>query len=264
MKKKNFHISIDKPCNEKFEDFEPTKEGGFCSSCKKDVIDFSKMTNDQIIAKLRGSSNACGRFQESQLGDLGSVYDTQSNFTFSYIAAGLSLVSMLGFNVMNAQNQKLEKQFISDSTAQINEQEVLHLKGDVALNVKSEIQLIGRVIDANKIGVPFATVFIDSSIGAATDIEGRFKLVFNRNVNDRVKLQVSSVGYNSVIISDIKTDTLDGIINLNDIILEEQVVMIAGGIGMTTGGISFEKKWTPRWVWRKTTNPFRRFYYKIF
>ena len=48
--KQNFSISIKSPCQENFESFEPTQKGGFCDSCQKEVIDFTKMSSQEILA----------------------------------------------------------------------------------------------------------------------------------------------------------------------------------------------------------------------
>ena len=45
----SFKLSIQNPCAEKFEDFRPTPAGGFCQSCQKEVIDFTKMTDQELI-----------------------------------------------------------------------------------------------------------------------------------------------------------------------------------------------------------------------
>jgi hypothetical protein len=66
--KKNIQISIPKPCHENWNSFTKTSSGGFCSSCQKEVIDFTSWSDDRIqsyFKNLKGSS--CGRFREGQL-----------------------------------------------------------------------------------------------------------------------------------------------------------------------------------------------------
>ncbi len=76
-----FQLSIAKPCQENWEDFSATPAGGFCGSCQKDVIDFSKMTEIQIVDFFKNlpSSNTrvCGRFEKKQLEP---IYNVESWF----------------------------------------------------------------------------------------------------------------------------------------------------------------------------------------
>jgi hypothetical protein len=46
------------------------ERGRFCASCQKTVIDYSILTDDEIIARLKALKNtpSCGHFHESQLG----------------------------------------------------------------------------------------------------------------------------------------------------------------------------------------------------
>lgn len=69
--KPSFQINIENPCHEHWESFTTTESGGFCASCQKNVIDFSQMSESQLIAffrdRLESSQNLCGRFREGQL-----------------------------------------------------------------------------------------------------------------------------------------------------------------------------------------------------
>lgn len=69
--KQSFQLNIDNPCHEQWESFIPTASGGFCASCQKNVIDFSQMSESQLVAffrdRLNSSQNLCGRFREDQL-----------------------------------------------------------------------------------------------------------------------------------------------------------------------------------------------------
>jgi hypothetical protein len=61
-------IAIPTPCDQKYNSFTPTSKGGFCSSCEKEVIDFTSWSDERIrtyFKELKG--NTCGRFREDQL-----------------------------------------------------------------------------------------------------------------------------------------------------------------------------------------------------
>ena len=68
MKNSSFQIKIEKPCNEKWADMTTNHLGKFCSSCEKNVIDFSKMGDDELIRVLeKMEGKVCGRLQRNQL-----------------------------------------------------------------------------------------------------------------------------------------------------------------------------------------------------
>jgi len=62
-----YKIEIPKPCNENWNKMSPTEKGAFCSQCQKEVIDFRKFTNSELIEYLQKNENACGRFYKNQI-----------------------------------------------------------------------------------------------------------------------------------------------------------------------------------------------------
>ncbi|WP_333818851.1 carboxypeptidase-like regulatory domain-containing protein [Ohtaekwangia sp.] len=65
--KDRFTLTIPQPCHEKWSNFSKTKHGGFCSSCQKEVIDFTTWDEDRIKEYFVKHSNTCGRFRSNQL-----------------------------------------------------------------------------------------------------------------------------------------------------------------------------------------------------
>jgi hypothetical protein len=65
----NFKLSIPTPCHERWEGFTPTPTGGFCGSCQKNVRDFTKMSDSEVVAFFRDNKdkNLCGSFRNDQL-----------------------------------------------------------------------------------------------------------------------------------------------------------------------------------------------------
>jgi hypothetical protein len=62
-------LSIPKPCKEKWDNMTPDENGRFCLSCSKNVIDFSEMTNAEIVEYFLNNQDkeVCGRYRNSQL-----------------------------------------------------------------------------------------------------------------------------------------------------------------------------------------------------
>ncbi|WP_083729858.1 carboxypeptidase-like regulatory domain-containing protein [[Flexibacter] sp. ATCC 35208] len=64
---KKYIVSIPEPCTVPLQDMTPMPGGKYCSSCQKQVVDFSGMTNQQMITYFEKHPNCCGSFLPSQL-----------------------------------------------------------------------------------------------------------------------------------------------------------------------------------------------------
>ncbi|HWA34331.1 MAG TPA: carboxypeptidase-like regulatory domain-containing protein [Cyclobacteriaceae bacterium] len=65
-------ISIPQPCAERWENFSVTPHGGFCGSCNKTVVDFTSMSDEEVLNFFAGNSaKTCGRFRADQLKSYG-------------------------------------------------------------------------------------------------------------------------------------------------------------------------------------------------
>lgn len=68
MTKDTFKITIKTPCSENWETMIPNEEGNHCLSCRKTVVDFTSMTDSQIIHYFQNyKGKTCGRFLETQV-----------------------------------------------------------------------------------------------------------------------------------------------------------------------------------------------------
>ena len=65
---KSVQLRIDQPCSESWDRMHPEAQGRFCASCKKTVVDFTTMSDQEVLhwfARQQGS--VCGRFGQDQL-----------------------------------------------------------------------------------------------------------------------------------------------------------------------------------------------------
>lgn len=71
------------PCHEKWEDMTESAKGKFCANCQTEVIDFTQMSNNEIIAYFKNNNiqKGCGRFYKKQLDTIQIPVDKQ---IFSY------------------------------------------------------------------------------------------------------------------------------------------------------------------------------------
>lgn len=157
--KNQLNLNIQTPCSENFNQFKPTEKGGFCNSCDKEVIDFTKMNSEEIITyfKAKSEKNTCGRFNSNQLN---SNLIQPKKFSF-FGRIGLACLTLFSFGTLQAQDTKPTTE--SDSSKQI-------IKKD-----KNDILIKGNVSES---GLPLAGVNIileGTSIGVQTDFDGNFE-----------------------------------------------------------------------------------------
>ncbi|MFN3194468.1 MAG: hypothetical protein ACE364_00785 [Chlorobiota bacterium] len=92
-------LTLNKPCDEKWENMTPNERGSFCDSCSKNVIDFTKLSQLEISEIMKNSDgNICARVTNKQLHTpLFNLEPEKKSFRFPYskVAAGLMLASSL-------------------------------------------------------------------------------------------------------------------------------------------------------------------------
>jgi hypothetical protein len=63
-----FQIRIPSPCQENWDSMRPEEKGRHCASCQKTVIDFTGMSDGEIISQLaKAGQGVCGRMAPDQL-----------------------------------------------------------------------------------------------------------------------------------------------------------------------------------------------------
>lgn len=186
---KIFSLSIPKPCHEKWEKFNPTTLGGFCSSCQKEVIDFTSWDEDQIEAYFLNTKNVtCGRFKETQLKAYTPEKAPLTFFQKWIPASALSLVLLFSARETKAQNTERPVQ------------EIPFFKGKV-YSSPHESKLLSKIINGtvrdavDSTTIPGASVSLKgTSLTTSTDAEGKFTLIIsNPSPNDT--LVVSFIGF---------------------------------------------------------------------
>ncbi len=155
--KNQFKIEIETPCSENFNQFKPTNFGGYCGSCNKEVIDFSKMTSQEVIYYFKNnhSKNTCGKFNKQQLTTYVEkpIQRTKYHLLGTF---GLALLSFFSFNTAQAQETNSTKNNINLK------------KQDSNINVKG-------VVSDESGPLPGVNILLQgTSIGVETDFNGYF------------------------------------------------------------------------------------------
>lgn len=180
-------LGIDKPCSEKFDNFKTTKAGGFCGSCQTEVIDFTQMTDKEIILYFQNNQKkSCGRFNETQLKTYSTVLPSKRMYSLKKIGIGLMSFSLLSILAINkSQAQQTTPTAITETSKNTENKQTTTTDNE-------EITITGNVTCSDG-SLPGATIQIKGTArGAVTDIDGNFSLVVP---NREIILVVSFVGY---------------------------------------------------------------------
>lgn len=175
-------INIHTPCHENWTTMSPTQQGKFCSSCQKEVHNFSKHSLLEIKQFFEGETGAtCGRFRTQQLEAFNARYQalpTPSRIRQWAAAAILvAVVAAPSFGQTPVVSKPSLEAVPSSTTIQTPiEQEKKQLSKQVAQ--KKTITLSGTVVSGpSQEIVPFAIIWIpEVKIGVQTDLEGKFQL----------------------------------------------------------------------------------------
>lgn len=63
----SLHVNIPRPCAENWEKMQSVEGGRFCDRCSKKVIDFSFMSDEEVVRIVDQYGDVCGRYREDQL-----------------------------------------------------------------------------------------------------------------------------------------------------------------------------------------------------
>ena len=88
MAQRNYIIKIENPCKEEWNKMTNVKGGKFCTYCQKKVIDFTELSDSEIVRILEtNKGEICGRFEEEQIGRKIAGSKTKKHSLFAKIAA---------------------------------------------------------------------------------------------------------------------------------------------------------------------------------
>ncbi len=107
--KQKIQISIPEPCHEAWQNMTPVEKGRFCASCQKTVLDFTYLSDNEIINLVNKNDNLCGRINTSQLNRNLIETKTKSNY-FGYLATSVLAFLGLGTSTIVAQDKPLVEQ----------------------------------------------------------------------------------------------------------------------------------------------------------
>jgi hypothetical protein len=190
------HLSIADPCHEDWNKMTPVEQGRFCSSCQKNVVDFTAQSDEEIISFFNNyNGSACGRFTDDQLDRPIQKIELKPASRFLKYAASLLLPVSLFSTKANAQKEIKSLKIASLSKANIDER-LFQTMGFMSVDVHSILSIKGKVInEQTKEPIAGVSVMIKGAIqGVITDTIGNFSIQMSARQRT---LQYSSIGYES-------------------------------------------------------------------
>ena len=104
------HVTIPEPCHENWQQMTPNEQGRHCMSCQKTVVDFTLMSDQEILNYIsRASSSVCGRFNNDQLNKTYTEKKIKPSFTFRYAWQMITAAFLLTGGAVSAQSKKTAK-----------------------------------------------------------------------------------------------------------------------------------------------------------
>ncbi|AHJ99698.1 carboxypeptidase-like regulatory domain-containing protein [Hymenobacter swuensis] len=236
-----YTLTVPQPCHESWAAMTPAAQGRHCAACDKVVVDFTRLTDAEVVAFLsRPTGPSCGRFQTEQLNrPLRATAEAPASRR--WLAAALAVLGLGVAGPVAAQTRLVAPQ----------EQRVL-LGETVAPAATSPNRSIrGRVTDAaTGAGLPGVTVLLtNTTIGVSTNSDGTFELPGLSAAASQ--LTVASIGYftQQVVLADFKGQDIYIKLAVDEKAMNERIVV---------GGCSVSPWYSPRSLWQRLTQPFRR------
>ena len=239
-------LTIPAPCHESWAAMTPAAQGRHCTACAKTVVDFSCMTDVEVLAMLRRPAGTCGRFRADQL-HRPLVAATGTSRWRGWLAAA---VALLGLRELVAQPAKGQSASVTTTSIERVSRKPRDNRPEPSAATAAPDSLVvrGRVVDkASGEGLPGVTVLVaETTIGVSTSTDGTFALnIPDSSFKNRV-LSFSSIGYVPEEKPALFFDSSDAVMALS--------VDVKGEIG----GCAIPPPWHPRAFWFWLTRPFRR------
>ncbi len=189
-------LHIASPCHQNWSSMNDTQTGKFCTSCRQSVVDFTLMSDTQILQFLaKHKGKLCGRFDAEQLARplIEPIVHKKRSLYFA-ILLPFSLLFQKGFG-------QTGKRTMVKPAMRIEHKPVIIT--DVVLGTPFMIKpdwvtLHGTLTDEKGNMVANASIVKKgTSYGTVTDSSGRFVLQLHNN-EDSIELVASSVGYSTL------------------------------------------------------------------
>ena len=192
---KKFQLQIPQPCHEDWSKMTPVEQGRFCGSCQKAVVDFTGMSDMQLVAffKKPSAGSVCGRFYNDQLERDFEIPRKRIPWLRYFFQVAIPAF------LFSSKAKSQGKPIIVGDTVKCEAPKDL-IKQTISCAVDEKIDttiLTGRVVDSRGKALPSATVLIKETMqGTVTTGNGSFEIKPDEN-SQKLTLVVSYIGFST-------------------------------------------------------------------
>jgi hypothetical protein len=190
---KSVHIKVAEPCHENWNKMTPKEKGRHCGSCQKIVVDFTVMSDKELLDHISKAAGqyGCGRFSGDQLNRDIKTTEKKRRFTWAYVWNFL----LATFLVTESYAQKQPVTSKKPNVQLPNQSPIVGIIAVREPDPEPSKEISGTIIDQDsKQAIAGATIMVKGTTkGVIADSLGRFKLM----VDDKaaITLEISSVGH---------------------------------------------------------------------
>lgn len=242
--KKKFQISIPAPCHENWDQMNPVEKGRFCNACQKTVVDFTGMSDAQLVAffKKPSTGSLCGRFMNDQLER--EIALPRKRIPWMKYFFQFSIPVFLASLKMQAQGKVMLKEQTEANCSQGDTVRFIPYVNFIQKEINYKIS--GKVMDTKGGGIPYASVIVKgTNTGTVSDDNGLFSLNYKSD-KEFATLISSSIGFESLekIIFFKLNESVDFVLDYTPAFNDEVVVKseISSRIGRFVAGGLFVKE----------------------
>lgn len=226
--KNPLRITVKNPCSEKFENFSKTANGGFCTSCEKEVIDFTKMSQSELMPYFcHTNRNVCGRFKTSQLLDY-SRNELNRN-GMNILSKGIGAMTFSLLSLCTLSNVKAQEPVVGNTAVQTEIVVPANQGTNNGIQI-AKYTIKGTVWDEDNLPLPGVSIVLKgTTTGVSTDFEGKFEFPISLEAND--VLVFSYLGYDAkeYRVPNSKTDSIEITIIFEATDIELMGEVVVGG-----------------------------------
>ena len=182
---KKIQLSIPEPCHENWDHMTPTQQGRFCNACAKQVIDFSEMSDSEVLNYFSKVKNekVCGRAYPDQLDRTIAALPTKKIYWYwNYVIALFLLLAKSSGSKAQSRKGMIARMPVAEVNRKVPE-----------IPVVKQFIIHDFVADEHGQPIPFASIrLLNGTAGVIADENGKFTLAIGQ-LNSTI--EVSALNY---------------------------------------------------------------------
>jgi len=175
--KNSYQLNIQNPCEEKWNSMQPLDRGKFCMQCSKEVIDFTKLDNKEIVQIIEESKGRiCGRMSISQLNNPIEIQSKKSRSKLYKVLTAIFLIGSTGSIFATPLSSTTNNLSVSKNESNYKRINLKQIKTD---NLKDTIR--GQVLTEFEEPLEASIYVKELDLILETDLEGKFQIIMSKD-----------------------------------------------------------------------------------